>query len=76
MVEQVDMRAVADLESQDAHIDEETLELYVLGIRNTEELDSIEEHLLTCHTCQDRLKDTDDYIETVRAACAEVRWAA
>ena len=70
------MRAVASLETQDAHIDEETLELYVLGMRNNKDPDSIEEHLLTCHSCQDRLKDADDYIRTVRAACAEVGWAA
>jgi hypothetical protein len=76
MMEPVAMSGAVSLESQDTHIDEEILELYVLGMRNETELDSIEAHLLICHRCQDRLRDADDYIRTVRAACFEVGWAA
>jgi hypothetical protein len=76
MMEPGDMSAIVSLKTQDMHIDEETLELYALGMCNQKEYDSIEEHLLTCHCCQDRLKDADDYIRTVRVACAEVGRAA
>ena len=34
------------------------------------ELAAIEEHLLVCHACQDRLTDTDVYTKSIRAALA------
>ena len=53
---------------QSNHIEEETLELYALGRLGEDEAAPVEEHLLVCHFCQDRLAATDEYIRTVRAA--------
>jgi hypothetical protein len=48
---------------------DELLEKYSLGrVTDNIELAFIEEHLLLCHTCQDRLIDTDVYIKTICAA--------
>jgi hypothetical protein len=66
------MSPVVRMESQDTHMDEEILELYALGRLNEEEVVPVEEHLLICHTCQDRLADTDEYIRTVRAAAPKL----
>jgi anti-sigma factor RsiW len=57
---------------QNDHIDEETLELYALGRLAEEEAAPVEEHLLVCHSCQDRLASTDEFIRTVRAAASNL----
>jgi hypothetical protein len=57
-------------ESANAHLSEDVLELYSLGRLPEPELDRADDHLLICHTCQDRLQETDDYIKAVRAAAA------
>ena len=54
------------------HIDEETLERYALGRLGEEEAAPVEEHLLICHSCQDRLAAADEYIRIVRAAAPKL----
>jgi hypothetical protein len=62
-------------ESANAHLSEDVLELYSLGRLPEAELDRADDHLLICHTCQDKLQETDDYIRAVRAAAAELEAA-
>ncbi|MCX6623074.1 MAG: zf-HC2 domain-containing protein, partial [Acidobacteria bacterium] len=52
------------------HASEEALERYSLGASSDEETAQIEEHLLICHNCQDRLAETDLLIKPLRAALA------
>ena len=51
------------------HIPEEDLELYAIGREFPEGLLAIiEEHLLICEACQDRLQDLDRYVAAMREA--------
>jgi hypothetical protein len=48
---------------------DESIEAYSLGkVTDELELEAIEEHLLVCHACQDRLTDADVYTKAIRAA--------
>jgi hypothetical protein len=48
---------------------DESIEAYSLGkVTDDFELAAIEEHLLVCHGCQDRLADADVYKRAMRAA--------
>lgn len=55
-----------------SHLSEDALELYSLGRLAESELDGVEEHLLVCSHCQDRLAETDDFVKAVRSATAEL----
>jgi hypothetical protein len=55
------------------HPTEDTLELYSLGMLGEAETETLEEHLLICAECQDRLAETDDYVRHMRAAAAKLR---
>ena len=55
------------------HKDPEDLERYSTGLSSLEEIALIEEHLLTCEGCQDRLRETDDYLLAVRMALEQCR---
>jgi anti-sigma factor RsiW len=50
------------------HLSEDALELYSLGRLAEPELDGFEQHLLACAACQDRLAETDHYIDAVKKA--------
>jgi hypothetical protein len=50
------------------HIDEDVLELYSLGRLSETQSSGLEEHLLTCHACQQRLEQTDDFVRAFRMA--------
>jgi hypothetical protein len=51
------------------HIGEDVLELYALDrIHDEERLAPIEEHLLVCHSCQDRLRQEDALALRIKAA--------
>ena len=54
------------------HPSEETLELYAM--RRLEEAHEarVEEHLLLCQQCRERLQAADDYVQAMRAALAEL----
>lgn len=55
------------------HISDEKLELYSLGTLPEPELAEVEEHLLICQPCQDRLCETDQYIQAMQDAAADYR---
>jgi hypothetical protein len=57
---------------QEPHATEETLEAYALGRLAGPELDSFEDHLLVCETCQGHLAETETYIRTMRAAVEQI----
>jgi anti-sigma factor RsiW len=50
------------------HLSEDALELYSLERLPEAELDGFEQHLLACAACQDRLAETDRYINAVKQA--------
>ncbi len=57
----------------DHHVDVEDLERYSIGTSSLAESTQIEEHLLTCECCQDRLRETDDYVLAVEMASRQLR---
>lgn len=50
------------------HVAEDPLERYAMDRATETESAAIEEHLLTCSACRDRLSDLDAYIRAIRAA--------
>jgi hypothetical protein len=58
---------MADM-SEINHLDDETLDRYALGKLSEVESAPVEEHLLVCHACQDKLDAADAFISAFRAA--------
>ena len=56
-----------------AHISEEDLELYAMRMAPEADLERVEEHLLTCGECRDRLIETERVIAAFQAAAARIR---
>jgi anti-sigma factor RsiW len=52
------------------HISEEVLEEYALGRLPEADAAPVEEHLLVCAFCQERLQLTDEFIAALREAVA------
>jgi anti-sigma factor RsiW len=50
------------------HVDENVLEQYSLGSASAEETAALEEHLLICDYCRQRLLQVDWFITAIRAA--------
>ena len=44
--------------------------------RPAPEVESLEEHLLICGGCRERLESTDEYVAAMRSAAAKVRKGA
>ena len=57
------------------HIAEDDLEAYSLGRLASAASAPLEEHLLVCEHCQERLAGWDDYLRAMRAACRTSRQA-
>jgi anti-sigma factor RsiW len=56
------------------HFPDESLERYSMAtLRDDAEAGPLEEHLLTCAACQERLKATDEFVAAMRAAAAKLR---
>jgi len=55
-----------------AHPDDEALELYALGRLDEPELGELEEHILICAGCQDRLDQATEFANLMREATAKV----
>jgi anti-sigma factor RsiW len=55
------------------HPDEDRWEQYALGLLSEEQIAEMEEHLLVCPDCQDRLAETDAYIYAVRQAARNLQ---
>lgn len=54
------------------HLAEDTLEMYSLGRLSETEIDNVEEHLLVCTVCQDRLTETDQFVHAIQSAAREL----
>jgi anti-sigma factor RsiW len=52
------------------HIADDLLESYAMGKLSERETAPLEEHLLLCAGCQERLAGLDDFIQVVKAALA------
>jgi len=55
------------------HIEEDRLEAYALQMPSEEEAASIEEHLLYCAQCTDRLEQFDHYTRAMHRAATRIR---
>jgi anti-sigma factor RsiW len=54
------------------HLAEDTLEMYSLGRLSETEIENVEEHLLVCTACQDRLTETDQFVHAIQSAAKEL----
>ena len=55
------------------HISDDDLERYALEPLPEAELAPLEEHLLICSECRNRLEATEQYVMAMRAAAATLR---
>lgn len=55
------------------HASEADLERYAMRSLPAPESDRLEEHLLVCAECRDRLKATDEYVAAMRSAAGKIR---
>ena len=56
-----------------SHLDDERMERYALGTLAAPEIPALEQHLLLCGDCQDRLAEMDAFVQGMRAAARQVR---
>jgi anti-sigma factor RsiW len=54
------------------HIEEDLLDRYAMGTLPGESVAAVEEHLLICRFCQNRLVETDQFVPLFRAAATQV----
>ena len=54
------------------HLAEDTLEMYSMGRLSETEIDNVEDHLLICPVCQDRLTETDQFVHAIRSAARKL----
>ena len=55
------------------HLDDSEIEAYCLGTIPEPELAELEEHLLTCESCQQRVTEVDSYVRSMRGAGTRFR---
>jgi hypothetical protein len=55
------------------HVDAEDLERYSMGTSPPEATPLIEEHLLTCDGCRNRLRETDVYVRAMATSSEQIR---
>ena len=55
------------------HIEEKQFEAYAMNQLGGSELASVEEHLLFCETCQDKLEAVERYVLAMRSAATRIR---
>jgi uncharacterized CHY-type Zn-finger protein len=55
------------------HAAEDDLERYAMRTLPAAESDQLEEHLLICAECRDRLTAADEYVTAMRSAAAKIR---
>ena len=58
---------------RNSHVSDDNLELYALNRLEENDVPALEEHLMICHECQDRLDDTDQYIRAMKVATGALR---
>ena len=74
-LKQIQIEELRMTEPRKAHPEEETLELYALGRLDEPELGEVEEHILICAPCQERLDEATDYVALMREAARNVSLA-
>jgi uncharacterized CHY-type Zn-finger protein len=52
------------------HAAEDDLESYAMRTLSASEVESLEEHLLLCAECRDRLTAADEYVAAMKSAAA------
>jgi hypothetical protein len=57
------------------HLDPETAEEFSLGRLPESGVERVEEHLLICQSCRDLVEESDSFVNSIRAASAELRRA-
>jgi hypothetical protein len=55
-----------------SHVGEELLEQYSVGCLAESEVPRVEEHILLCEACQDKLEHIDSWVRSVRRAGAQL----
>src|SRR5213592_3377080 len=58
--------------NQKVHPQDETFELYALGRLQEPELGQLEEHLLVCDGCQDKLDEATEFVSVMKGATRNV----
>jgi hypothetical protein len=58
--------------SPGTHPSDDALELYSMGRMSETESAPLEQHLLTCGDCRDRLEDSDEYVASMHQALQEL----
>jgi hypothetical protein len=54
------------------HMDTEEAERYLMGVSREDEAAELEEHLLVCADCRERISTTDLYLSSMRTASREL----
>lgn len=57
------------------HVTDDTLERYAMESLRGSESEPLEEHLLVCPGCRERLKATDVFVAAMTSAAAKIREA-
>jgi hypothetical protein len=55
------------------HISEDDVERYAMRTLPDSDCTTLEEHLLICQQCRDRLTATDEYLTAMRSAAKKIR---
>lgn len=50
------------------HFPDDVLENYAMGKLSDQESEPLEEHLLLCSVCQERLEELDGFVQTIKTA--------
>ncbi len=53
------------------HFPDDLLESYAMGKLSDQESQPVEEHLLLCSVCQERLDELDDFVQVIKTALAD-----
>jgi len=53
------------------HFPDDILENYAMGKLSDQESEPVEEHLLLCSVCQERLDELDDFVQAIKIALAD-----
>ena len=57
------------------HVSDDTLERFAMESLRGSESEPLEEHLLICPGCRERLKATDEFVTAMTSAAAKIREA-
>lgn len=74
-LKQIQIEELRMAQPRKAHPEEEKLELYALGRLDEPELGEVEEHILICAPCQERLDEATAYVAVMREATRNVAFA-